>query len=107
MLGVTLELAVRNGSLLQGPDAPDPVVRLPEHAEPEQADRDEQHRGAHERDQQLGVDLGRQTADGRTSGSEPPLRGRRRSPVRPSLLATGGCPASAQGARWSIRPPCW
>jgi hypothetical protein len=58
-----LELAVGEGSLLERTEATDPVVRLPEDAEPEQADRDEQHRRAHEREQELGTHRGRLAAD--------------------------------------------
>jgi hypothetical protein len=63
MRGVALELAVREGSFLECPEPPHPVVRLSEDAQPEQADRDDQHGSADERDEQLGVDLGRQAAD--------------------------------------------
>ncbi len=61
--GVALKLAVRGGSLLECPKPPHPVVRLPEDAQAEQADRDDQHGSAHERNEQLGVDLGRQAPD--------------------------------------------
>ena len=63
---VALEPAVGEGSLLEHPEPPDPFVRLAEDAQPEQADRDDQDRGADERDEQLRADLGRQAAEPRT-----------------------------------------
>ena len=59
-----LELAVRDRSLLERPEAPHPIVRLPEHELSEQTDRDEQQRGADERDQQLRPDRDRHASDG-------------------------------------------
>ena len=62
--GVALELAVRGGSFLERPELAHPVVRLCEDAQPEGTDGDEQHRGAHERDEQLRVDPGGQATHG-------------------------------------------
>ena len=63
MRRVALEGAVRDRPLLQPAEARHPVVRLPEDSLPDQTDRHEQHGGAHERDEQLGVDLEGQAAD--------------------------------------------
>ena len=63
MLGLGLELAVLDGPLLERPDARDAVVRLPEHALPQQTDSDKQQRRANERDQQLRPNLYRQARD--------------------------------------------
>ena len=46
-----------------GPSLPTRSFDCAEDAQPEHADGDDQHGGAHERDEQLGVDLGRQAAD--------------------------------------------
>ena len=62
-LRVALELAVREGSLLERSEPRRSVVRLAEDTQPEQADGDDEHGGADERDEQLRVDLGRQAAD--------------------------------------------
>ena len=56
-----------------------------EDAQPEHADGDDQHRGADERDEQLGVDLGRQAAD----GSDEPIVARAQ---RTALLDDGSSP---------------
>ena len=108
MRSVALELAVREGSFLERPEPPYPVVRLREDAQPEHADSDEQHRSAHERDEQLGVDLGRQAADSSDERIVAPVQ-------RPALLDDGSlsllcCLSFRQGLRGSARsilPPCW
>ena len=74
--GLGLELAVLDGALLERPDARDSVVRLPEHALPQQSDSDKQQRRANERDQQLRSNLCRQArdnADERITDRSPPL----------------------------------
>ena len=63
MESVAPELAVREGSPLERAEGLDPVVGLPENAEPEHADDDDQERGSHEGDEQLRVDGNRQSAD--------------------------------------------
>jgi hypothetical protein len=107
MRSVALELAVREGSFLERPEPPHAVVRLREDAQPEHADGDEQHRGAHEGDEQLGMDLGRQAAD---SSDE-----RTVARAQPPALLDDGSPSLLrflsfrQGLRGSARlilPPC-
>ena len=80
--GVALELAVRGGSFLERPELAHPVVRLCEDAQPESTDGDEQHRGAHERDEQFRVDPGGQA----THGPDEPKVARAH---RPTLLGDG------------------
>ena len=106
MRRVALELAVREGSFLEWPEPPHPVVRLPENAQPEQADRDDQHGSAHERDEELGVDLGRHAADRAderiVAPTQRPLLGGRSSLLR--------CLSVRQGLRGSASRtlrPCW
>ena len=60
---VALELTVGESSFLERPERLHPLVRLPEEAESEHGDHDDQQRGPHESDEQLGVDAGRQAAD--------------------------------------------
>jgi hypothetical protein len=72
---------------------------MPEDTLPEQAHGDEQHSGADERDEQLGVDLGRQMAD---RVHEPIVAATQRPPVvgdgdPPRLRRL--LPWSAQGRR--------
>ena len=64
VLGVAPELAVRKGPLLKRSERLDPLVRLSEQAQPEHAHDDDQQNGADEGHEQLGVDAGRQSADG-------------------------------------------
>src|SRR4029077_1934437 len=83
VLGLGLELAVLDGPLLERPDARDAVVRLPENALPQQANRDKQQRCADEGDQQLRPDVGRQARDApdeRVTDPSPPLPGDPRVP---------------------------
>jgi hypothetical protein len=54
MPGIPLQLAVGDSPFLKCAEAPHPVVRLPEHALPEQSDGDEYQGRADERDQELG-----------------------------------------------------
>ena len=61
---VALELSVCEGPFLEGSERLRPVVRLSENAQTEHPDRDDHHGRAHERDEQLGVDLRRNAADG-------------------------------------------
>ena len=92
-----LELAVRDGSPLERPEAPDAIVRLSQHELPEQTDRDEQQGGADERDQQLRSDRDRRTGDGTDErvAHPPPLGG------GPKLLLLG---QDAQASR-TVEPP--
>jgi len=64
MLGVALEPAVGEGTLLQSPQGLDALVRLAEQAQPEQPEHDDEQDGADERDEQLGVHPGRDAPDG-------------------------------------------
>ena len=108
MPGVALELAVGEGSLLERSEATYPVVRLPEHPLPEHADCDEQHGSAHEREEQLGLDLGRQAAD---SSDERIVAPAERPPVLDdygsSLLRCLSFRQGLRGSARSILPPCW
>ena len=63
MSRVALQLAVGEGSLLERPECLHSLVRLPEEAESEHCDDDDQQRRPHERDEQLGVNASRQAAD--------------------------------------------
>ncbi len=107
---IALELAVREGAFLERPEAPDPVVRLPEHALAEQTDRDEQQGGADERDEQLRVDLGRQAADGSDERivAAAQAAAARATAAAPSRLVPQR-PTRTQGVSRvsSIRQPCW
>ena len=91
MRSVALELAVREGSFLERSERGDAVVRQAQDAQPEQSDDDDQQRRANERDEQLGVDLGRQATDGTDERvvariRQPPFDDRRRSlPGSPSV----------------------
>ena len=88
MLGVALELAVGDGSFLERPEPPTRSFDCPRTRCPSSADGDEQDGGAHERDEQLGVDLGRQAADGSDERIVAPAQ-------RPSLLVDGSPPSFA------------
>jgi hypothetical protein len=61
--GVALELAVCKGSLLEGSEPLHSVVRLPEHAQTEQSNCDDEHGSAYEGYEQLNVHLRREMAD--------------------------------------------
>ena len=84
--GVALELTVHERTIPQRPEIPHAVVRLPEYAQAEHSHCEEQHGRADERDEQLGVDLGRQAADG---SDERILSAAQRPPI-----LNGCCPFS-------------
>ena len=80
MAGVAPELAVAEGSHLERPERLHSLVRLSEESQPEHAQDDDEQGRADERDEQLGVDSGRHSADGpdeRVVGGaqQPALRG--------------------------------
>ena len=79
MPGVALELAVGGSSFLKHSKGRHSVVRLPEDAQTEHADRDDQHGSSQEGDEQLGVDLRRDAANrsdyGIVADAQPPLLG--------------------------------
>ena len=107
MRGVALELAVRGGSFLERPKPPRgrPIARG---RGLERADGDEQHRGAHERDEQLGVDLGRQAADGSDEPIIPPAQRTAPSSTTAALRSfTARASDRLRGGARSIPRPCW
>ena len=96
------------GAFLERPEPAHSVVGLREDAQPERTNGDEQHRGAHECDEQFGVDLGRQATDGSDEPVSAPAQ-------RTALLDDGSLrslhgPSLRQGLSGSARsipPPCW
>ena len=98
MRGVALELAVRDGPFLERPERLHAVVRLPEHAQPEHADRDDEQGRADERDEQLGVDLAGRRPTARTSGLSARLSSRV-STTAARLLRAGSDRAQTSAGR--------
>ena len=91
MKGVAPELAVGERPFLECPQGFDTLVRLPQQAEPEDADSDHEQRRAHEGDEQLEVNPRRQTGnrpDERVvcETQQPPL-------VCPAALSCGMSPS--------------
>ncbi len=106
MPGVASELAVRGGALAgASPRDLHPLVRLPEQAQPENADGHDQQRGRHEGDEQLGVDLRRHAADGPDERVVARAQGAPLGGVRPASPAgASGAPRSAQGLNSAVPP---
>ena len=63
MSRVASELSVRKGPFLELPEGRHPLVRLPEEAEPEHGDGDDQQGSPHEGDEQFHVHPGWNAAD--------------------------------------------
>lgn len=64
MEGVAPKLGVCGAALLELPERLDPLVRLPEEAQSEHGNSDDEQGGTDERDEQLCVDSDGQAADG-------------------------------------------